>query len=71
VNSRSVTSTSVGSCSSTARSSSTRRCALGLGSFGSARTSPRSNPNRCHTTLPVRAMIPNGIAGNAFPAIAL
>lgn len=70
MNSRSVTSTSVGSSSSTARSSSIRRCALGLGSFGSARTSPRSSPNRCAPTLPTRAIIPCWIAGNAFPAAA-
>ena len=70
-NSRSSTSTSVGCCTATARVSSTRRCALGLGSFGSARTSPSGTPNRCAPKRPTRAMIPSGIAGTAFPTVVL
>ena len=57
--------------SCTACFSRLRRCALGLGSPGAARTSPNGSPNRCCTTPPIRARIPTGIAGNAFPAVVL
>jgi hypothetical protein len=48
---------------------SRRRCmAASLVSVASPRTSTHGTASRCIPTVPMRAAIPNGIAGNAFLA---